>query len=290
MKIWILLLMSLPVAAQDSRYLDSLLDASKAETALLVAKYDRLSEAYDSTADKSILDQMSLIQNELHKYDHRPEEIRIHFIKTFPNAKESAIQLGYFVHALPIDSLEGLYNNLTPSIRQSGEGKLVATEIAIRKSTTINSPAPDFTARDINNKLFKLSSLKGQYVLLDFWASWCVPCRKSNPHLIELYNKYHNKGFTVLSIADDKSKDVWKKAVTKDKVGIWHHVQRGNDLNNLFAVYTLPVKILLNKNGIIIARFTGDDDTELEKLLSSLLLPGAGRSPAGRNAIFCDGA
>jgi len=274
MKIWVLLLISLPLAGQDKHHLDSLLSAARTETAQLVAEYDRISETYDSAVEAkssvqlldSLQQQMSVIQNGLRKYDHRPEEIRIGFIRSYPNAGESAVQLSYFVHALPLDSLQQLYNDLSSANKQSKEGKYVATEIAIRQSTAVNNPAPDFTATDINGKPLRLSKFKGQFVLLDFWASWCVPCRESNPHLIELYNKHHSKGFTIISIADDKE-PAWRKAVAKDNVGIWHHVRRGNDLNNAFAVYTLPVKILLDRKGKIIGRFTGSDDKELEEML-----------------------
>ena len=122
-----------------------------------------------------------------------------------------------------------------------------------------------------------LSAFRGNCVLLDFWASWCVPCRNSSPHLLELYRQYHDKGFDIIGIADDDNKpDEWKKAVAKDNVGVWHHILRGidrkkiqngednpNDISETFGVHSLPTKILIDKDGKIIGRYDKGTDEEL---------------------------
>ena len=127
--------------------------------------------------------------------------------------------------------------------------------------------ATDFSTIDINGNTLKLSDKKGKYVLLHFWTSWCVPCRKGNPHLKELYLKYKDKEIEFIGIADDdRAEDAWKKAVEKDGIGIWKHVRRGlkyengvfdrsTDISDNFGIHTLPTKILIDPNGIIIGRF-----------------------------------
>lgn len=104
-------------------------------------------------------------------------------------------------------------------------------------------------------------------MLVDFWASWCVPCRKGNPHLKELYSQYKAKGFEVIGISDDdRDHDAWKKAVAKDGLP-WQHVLRGlkydavkgfdktNDISELFGIHSLPTQVLIDPSGKIIARY-----------------------------------
>ena len=130
-----------------------------------------------------------------------------------------------------------------------------------------------------------LSDYKGKYVLLDFWASWCVPCRAGNPHLKELYAKYHDKGIEFIGVSDDDSKpDAWHKAVEKDGLP-WRHVLRGldmqklmnnqpnpNDISEKYGIHTLPTKILIDPAGKIIGRYSEESeplDAELKKIFGS---------------------
>lgn len=134
-----------------------------------------------------------------------------------------------------------------------------------------------FTSKDINGNLFDLSDHIGnKTIILDFWASWCVPCRKGNPHLKDLYAKYKDKGLVVICIADnDSSEGAWKKAVNDDGIGDFIHILRGwkgmeyffnrNDVSIYYGVKTLPTKFLINKEGIIINRY-GDGGVSHEIL------------------------
>ncbi|MBD0833379.1 TlpA family protein disulfide reductase, partial [Aestuariibaculum sediminum] len=123
----------------------------------------------------------------------------------------------------------------------------------------------------------KLADFKGKYLLIDFWASWCVPCRKGNPHLISLYHKYHSKGLEILGVSDDdRAHDKWKNAVEKDGIGIWHHVLRGleykegtyqrinkdKDISDAYNIHSLPTKILVDPNGVIVGRYGGGGGTD----------------------------
>lgn len=117
--------------------------------------------------------------------------------------------------------------------------------------------APDFTMNNRDGKPVKLSDFRGKVVLVDFWASWCGPCRRENPHVVEAYNKYHPKGFDVLGVSLDKTKEPWLAAIEKDGL-IWNHVSDlkgwSNDAARLYGVTSIPHTVLVGKDGKIIAR------------------------------------
>ena len=105
-------------------------------------------------------------------------------------------------------------------------------------------------------------------MLLDFWGSWCVPCRKGNPHLKELYHQYKDQGFDIIGIAkDDDTRDAWVKAVEKDGLP-WHQILVG-DLDTKYNVTSYPTKILVDQQGIIIGRY-GENEKELDEQLNSI--------------------
>lgn len=130
----------------------------------------------------------------------------------------------------------------------------------------------DFTVTSLKGDSIKLSSLKGKVVLLDFWASWCAPCRFSNKHLVKLYSKYKDKGLEILGVSlDDESKD-WKKAVTKDKITWMQGIDTGG-WEALAAIKwqvdALPSSFLINKDGDVVA--INLEKGELEKKIKELL-------------------
>ncbi|UMB62212.1 TlpA family protein disulfide reductase [Lutibacter sp. A80] len=119
---------------------------------------------------------------------------------------------------------------------------------------------------------------------MDFWASWCVPCRKGNPHLLDIYAKYKSKGLEILGVSDDdRNPNAWRKAVKDDEIGVWRHVLRGIKVDRSNGMYkvlddgvsrdynisSLPTKILVGPDGIIIGRYNGgkDDDDKMDKKL-----------------------
>lgn len=141
----------------------------------------------------------------------------------------------------------------------------------------VGDKAPEIVQSLVNGEEFHLSDLKGQMVLIDFWASWCKPCRKENPHIVEIYHKYkdesfkNGEGFTVLSVSLDAKKEMWEKAVIDDRLEWPYHVSdlKGwrNSAARIYGIQSIPSNFLIDGDGIIIAiNLRGDDlDSALKK-------------------------
>lgn len=168
----------------------------------------------------------------------------------------------------PVDSLNAYYEKFEDTVKGSWYGEQIRQELKKREIAVTGTRAPDFVMTDVNGSSLSLSSFRGQYVLLDFWGSWCVPCRKGNPHLKALYHRYKDKGFDIIGIAaDNDTEAAWKKAIEADGLP-WHHILI-DDLDIEYNISAYPTKILVDGQGIIIGRY-GTDDQELDEKLASI--------------------
>ncbi|MBV4355714.1 TlpA disulfide reductase family protein [Pinibacter aurantiacus] len=218
------------------------------------------------------------IHDKFEPYFQRQAQKDFQFFAKHPQSYVTAYYLRFHTTDVSLDSLQMFYNALGSTIQQSSDGKNIAREIEKLKAGSPGSVAKNFTTKDINGKSVSLADFKGKYVLIDFWASWCVPCRKSMPHVKELYGKYKDKGFDVIAVSDDdRDSTAWKKAIAKDGTDMWNNVLRGmdwekirkgesndKDISEKFGIHSLPTKILIDKNGVIIGRY--DKGTEEEAL------------------------
>lgn len=136
-----------------------------------------------------------------------------------------------------------------------------------------NKLAPEIALSNPDGKEITLSSLKGKVVLIDFWASWCGPCRKENPNVVRLYNEYKNKGFTIYSVSLDENKDAWKKAIKEDGLVWTNHVSdlQGwkTPLTQLYGFQSIPYTVLIDKSGKIVG--TGLRGASLEQKLKEII-------------------
>jgi thiol-disulfide isomerase/thioredoxin len=215
-------------------------------------------------------------------FSERINKIDYDFFVKHPNSYVTAYMLRF--HGWGLDTMQMFYDKMNETVRQSNYAKYVAKQMAHKRGGSPGSVAKDFLAIDINGNKLTLSGFRGKYVLLDFWASWCVPCRKANPHLKQLYAKYKDKGIEFIGISDDDSKpDAWRKAVEKDGLA-WLHVLRGynmekslqklneSEINERFGVHSLPTKILIDPKGVIIGRYgdDGESDGAMDKTLAEI--------------------
>jgi len=155
--------------------------------------------------------------------------------------------------------VEPAYTKLNASLKNSPKGKVLGEKIANLKKLALGSVAPDFTLPDTTGTPVALSSLRGKYVLVDFWASWCGPCRHENPTVVAAYNKYKDKNFTVLGVSLDRpgKKEDWLKAIHDDQLQNWPQVSDlkfwQSEVVALYAIKGIPQNYLLDPNGVIIA-------------------------------------
>ena len=181
------------------------------------------------------------------------------FIKTNPKSFTAIYLLKVMVSKMPADKGEALYQLLGTKYKATSYGTDIKTKINAGRVTAIGKVAPDFEQPDTAGKIVKLSDLRGQYVLVDFWASWCVPCRAENPNVVKAYEKYHDKGFTVLGVSLDQPgrKEAWLKAIHQDHL-TWMQVSDlqfwNNTVAKLYGINSIPQNFLLDKEGKIIAR------------------------------------
>lgn len=239
-----------------------------------------LLDAYNAEKDH---EKAAAIRDQFEPYQDRLDAIADEFIKTHPDSYISPSLTLYRLMSLPVKEIENMYDQWTKRVKTSLLGKEVAEEITKMKQGSPGSPAPLFKRKDINDKILNLEEMKGKkYILLDFWASWCVPCRKSNPHLKALHEKYASQGLEIVCIAsDDSHPDKWRKAVEQDEIGHFRHVLSGmketetgydnsEDIGEWYGIHTLPTKILIDKNGIIIGRY-GEGGEPQENLDQKLI-------------------
>ncbi|WP_232516347.1 TlpA disulfide reductase family protein [Chitinophaga caeni] len=191
------------------------------------------------------------------------------FIQQHPTSIASVwILLNELRNKVDIKEFEQAYGRLSPAIQKSRYGNMANNFIQKAK----NQPdAPDFTQNDTEGKPVKLSQFRGKYVLVDFWASWCGPCRQENPHVVKAYQKYKSKNFVILGVSLDDNRNNWLKAIRQDQLG-WTQVSDLKGWNNAVAlqygVRSIPQNFLVDPNGKIIA--SNLRGVQLEKTLEMI--------------------
>lgn len=194
------------------------------------------------------------------------DKFRLDQVTNFVNTSKDALASWYVVRLFSIDYGDhlGNYQKVREQLLvQYPDGPYTsqfATRVAEDAAKVQQQPGirlgvtpPEIALPDPNGKVISLSSLKGKVVLIDFWASWCGPCRKSNPELVEIYKKYKDRGFTVYSVSLDRAKDAWVKAIKDDKLSWPTHVselkQWEGRVNTLYGVEGIPATFLLDRSG-----------------------------------------
>ena len=193
-------------------------------------------------------------------------------IKANPDSYVSTFVIVSGMGQMEYEQLKERYNLLGEKAKASAQGKAIAAQIAKLESTAIGQIAPNFTITTPEGESISLYDIKGKVKLIDFWASWCGPCRGENPHVVEIYKEYHPKGLEIFGVSLDNNKEAWVKAIADDGL-VWKH---GSDLKGwqsapaqLYSVSGLPHTVLLDENNKIIAKNLRGD--ELKQKIAELL-------------------
>jgi len=207
----------------------------------------------------------------MEKYQRIKNESEDIFVKDHPNS--------FFSLELIANSKQRhekkmqLFSSLDSVLKGSVFGKQVLEDLKVSGRSESGQKILSFTRNDINGKSVSIESFKGKYVLIDFWASWCKPCRAENPNVLAAYNKYKDSEFTVISVSIDDDIEAWKKAIAQDKLP-WTQVRdrkdKKSEILDYYGIMTIPSTILINPEGIIVAQNLRGE--ALEKQLKDILL------------------
>jgi peroxiredoxin len=210
---------------------------------------------------------MDQIDKEMKEQVHRS-----YLLKNPGSVIAMAVLKQYVEFGLDFKKTETLFLSLRSSVRQLPSAIAFEKRLEMEKKNQVGLYAMDFTQNDTSGRPVSLSSFKGKYVLLDFWASWCMPCRADNPNIVKTFQAFKDKGFTVLSVSLDQKRQSWLDAIHKDELA-WTHVSDlkywSNAVAKQYGIQSIPQNLLIDPKGVIIARnLHGDEfEKELEKYI-----------------------
>jgi peroxiredoxin len=233
----------------------------------LEKQYRELAKAKDEAGMKEMQKKFKELNNER-------KNIYSNYVKQNPTSPYAIFAVSGFA-GWDIDAAETepLFKLLPATVQTSPTGKTLATRLDIAKKTSVGVMAMDFTQNDTAGVAVSLSSLRGKYVLVDFWASWCGPCRGENPNIVKAFNQYKDKGFHILGVSLDRpgQKDKWMKAIHDDNL-TWTHVSDlqfwDNAVAKQYGIQGIPYSFLLDPTGKIIAKNLRGE--ELQKKLAEI--------------------
>ena len=219
-------------------------------------------------------------EKEYESYTKSTRDAIAQFNEDFPNSYITLLNFNNFYNSYDENHMEAIFDSMPASTRNSMVGRYFKRRLDMGRNHRIGSIASDFTRTALTGEQIKLSDFLGSYVLLDFWGSWCSPCRASHPHLVELYQKYNPKGLVMIGIAQESGRDIelmrekWSTAVKEDGlpwIQVLENDDKTNSITRSYNITSVPTKVIISPEGKIIARYTGNSDT-LDTLLESLFM------------------
>jgi peroxiredoxin len=230
---------------------------------------DSLEKVLDRTKDSA--ERRSLIPR-IRAANDKGIEVEKDWVRKYPHSIVAANILNIYATSWGKETTQALYQQLSLEMKATRYGHEISDYLALNRNLKVGDHYADFEQMNTAGKAVRLSQIKGKYILLDFWASWCGPCREENPQLVQTYARFKKKGFAILGVSMDENKSQWLQAVKKDQL-TWENVcdLRGdkNRATLMYGVSAIPNNFLIDQNGIIIARNLRGNalDARLEKLL-----------------------
>lgn len=232
-------------------------------------KFYNAMDIANMSGDKEKLDSLS---KEMEKIYSRVENMVKEYADKNPNSYAAPFVVMNNVFYMDPLIYSPIYTKFSSEVKNSSFGKALGKKIEVLAKTATGKQAPDIVGKDPQGNEISLINVKGKVTLIDFWASWCGPCRKENPNVVKIYAKYHDKGFNIFGVSLDEDARAWQMAIEKDGL-TWNHVSDLKGWQSSYAkdygVQAIPQTILIDAEGKIIARNVFGD--ELDARLSELL-------------------
>jgi peroxiredoxin len=228
---------------------------------------DSLKKTEDKAVNENLEKREAVLSDSIDQLRKQKQLIEEHFIRTHPNSYVAPFLLYYHAvnETMPIDTLKMIFNNLALPVQQSIKGTEIQQIMKKRINNSFGCVAPDFRFPDKTNQMRSLSEFKGKCILIDVWASWCIPCRGEIPHLQDIFRKYNSGGLEIIALSKDKDRNKWEKAIVEDHTENWLHgiLAPGNeqitetDFYKNYHFQAIPHVFLIDKNGKIAGNWVG---------------------------------
>ncbi|HTJ11188.1 MAG TPA: TlpA disulfide reductase family protein [Dinghuibacter sp.] len=219
--------------------------------------YSKMLDAYKAGDSAALKGYKVEYDTAFHAQSVAARALQRRYIAEHTRSYGAAWELMHYLDGNNLAESQKLFDALDPAVQQSIQGKEVSSRLQLLAGVEVGKPAPNFTENDLADHPVSVADYKGKYVLVEFWASWCGPCRAESPNLKVAYGKYNAKGFNVLAVSLDSKKDLWAEAVQKDGLP-WTQVSdlKGwkNDAAALYGVHAVPANFLVGPDGKIVAR------------------------------------
>lgn len=201
---------------------------------------------------------MNSLRDEYFELQQEAKDFELNYAKENPDALISALIIDKVLTtgSLPEDEIKELYEALTQEIKDTKVGQKIKDSLEKADNAKIGSKAPNFKAPTPTGEELALQDVMGKVTIIDFWAAWCKPCRAENPNVVKVYEKYKDKGLSILGVSLDRKAEDWKKAIQDDGLA-WNHVSNVDYFDEIAALYNvnaIPATFILDANGIIIAK------------------------------------
>ena len=252
--------------------MQSLYNEFESINASLLQERKRLEKEMQSAMQEQNQVKVQGLNQQFGQFMKRAQEAEMNLLKANNNTFVAAYVITQSMRQVEFEFLKERYNLLGEGAKASTSGEMIADMIARYEMLEPGKVAPDFSARTPEGDTLSLHGVKAKVKLIDFWASWCAPCRQENPNLLRMYQKYHSKGLEIISVSLDDKEQAWKKAIDEDGL-IWKHVSElagpQSRIAQMYLLKSIPYTILVDENNVIVGKNLRG--AQLQKKVAELL-------------------